>query len=156
MTCHYVDLSSASDWLKQTSLAARPIRSTALIWVMTPHQNGIFALFSKTTFREEICGGVAKCRLFQVQAKGRAEKQLYDDWNRIVVDYTFFIIGYDSFCLSYFVISQSNVDEMLNTSKTYQNHQWPNLFHFLMTNILTTGCWMVSWRYKAKRSKVNI
>ena len=60
--------------------------------------------------------------------------------NRIVVDYTFFTIGYDSFCLCCFVISQNNVDEMLNTSKTYQNHQWPNLFHFLMTNILTTGC----------------
>ena len=60
--------------------------------------------------------------------------------NRIVVDYAFFIIGYDSFCLCCFVISQNNVDEMLDTSKTYQNHQWPNLFHFLMTNILTTGC----------------
>ena len=60
--------------------------------------------------------------------------------NRIVVDYTYFIIGYDNICLCCFVISQNNVDEMLNTSKTYQNHQWPNLFHFLITNILTTGC----------------
>ena len=155
-TCHYLDLSSASDWLKQISLAARPIRSTTLIWVMTRHQNGISALVSKTTFRGETSGGVATCRLFQVLAKGRAQEQLYDNWQQNVVDYTFFNIGYDRFCLCCLVISQKNVDEMLNTSKTYQNHQWPNLFHFLMTNILTTGCWMASWRYKAKRSTVNI
>ena len=155
MTCHYPDLSSACDWLRQISLAARPIRSTALIWVMTPHEYGIYALVSKTTFRGEICGG-AKSRLFQVQANGRAEEKLYDNWQQNCSGLHFFTIGYDSFCLCFFVISQSNVDEMLNTSKTYQNHQWPNLFHFLMTNILTTGCWMASWRYKAKTSTVNI
>ena len=32
MTYHYPDLGSASDWLKQNSLAARPIRSTTMIW----------------------------------------------------------------------------------------------------------------------------
>ena len=113
MTCHYPDLSSASDWLKQISLAVRPIRSTALIWVMTPHQYGISALVSKTTFRGEICGGVATCRLFQVQAKGSAEEQLYDNWQQNCSGlHFFFIIGYDSFCLCCFVISQKNVDEM--------------------------------------------
>ena len=81
-TCHYLDLSTASDWLKQISLAARPIRSTTLIWVMTRHQNGISALVSKTTFRGETSGGVATCRLFQALTKGRAQEQLYDNWQQ--------------------------------------------------------------------------
>ena len=32
MTCHSPDLGSASDWLKQISHVARPIRSTTQIW----------------------------------------------------------------------------------------------------------------------------
>ena len=31
---HYPDLDSASDWLKENSLAAQPIRSTTKIWVV--------------------------------------------------------------------------------------------------------------------------
>ena len=34
MTCHYTELGTAFDWLKQVSVAARPIRSTNLIWVV--------------------------------------------------------------------------------------------------------------------------
>ena len=64
MTCHYPDLGSASDWLNQISHAARPIRSTTQIWVVTRHQYGISALVSQTSFRGETTGGVAKCRLF--------------------------------------------------------------------------------------------
>ena len=41
MTRHYSDLGSASDWLKQISLAERPIRSTTQILVVTRHQYGI-------------------------------------------------------------------------------------------------------------------
>ena len=37
MTCHYSDLGSASDWLKQISLAARPIRITTPILVVSRH-----------------------------------------------------------------------------------------------------------------------
>ena len=44
MTCHYQDLRSASDWLKQISQVARPIRSTTQIWLVTRHQYGISAL----------------------------------------------------------------------------------------------------------------
>ena len=44
MTRHYPDVGSASDWLKQTSHAARPIRSTTQIRVVTRHQYGISAL----------------------------------------------------------------------------------------------------------------
>ena len=59
MTCYYPDLRSASDWLKQISQAARPIRSTTQIWLVTRHQYGISALAS----RENSCS-VDKCRLF--------------------------------------------------------------------------------------------
>ena len=68
MTRHYLDLGSASDWLKQISHAARPIRSTTQIWVVTRHQYGISALIPQTTFSGETSGGVVKCRLF-FQAK---------------------------------------------------------------------------------------
>ena len=60
MTCHYPNLGSSSDWLKQN----RPIRSTTQIWRVTPHQCGISAVVSLTSFREETNGGVSKCRLF--------------------------------------------------------------------------------------------
>ena len=59
---------TASDWLNQISHAARPIRSTTQIWVVTRHQYGISALVSQTSFGGETSGSVAKCRLFS-QAK---------------------------------------------------------------------------------------
>ena len=51
---------SASDWWKQISHAALPIRSTNQIWEATRHQYGIFALVSQTpaSFRRESSGGV--------------------------------------------------------------------------------------------------
>ena len=55
---------TASDWLNQISHAARPIKSTTQIWVMTRHQCGISALASQTSFGGETSGSVAKCRLF--------------------------------------------------------------------------------------------
>ena len=61
MTCRFRDLSSASDWLKQISLAARPIRSTTQIWVVKRHQYGISALVLQTSLRGEDSGGVANC-----------------------------------------------------------------------------------------------
>ena len=70
MTRHYLDLGSASDWLKQISRAARPIRSTTQIWVVMRHLYEISAFVFQTSFRGEIVGGVAKCRLFS-QASSR-------------------------------------------------------------------------------------
>ena len=64
MTCHNPDLVGASDWLKQIYHAARPIRSTTLIWIVTHHQYGVSAIVSQTSFRGETSDGVAKCRLF--------------------------------------------------------------------------------------------
>ena len=68
MTHHYPDLSGASDWLKQISWAARPIRSTAQIWVVTRHQHGISVLISQLSFCGETSGDATKCHLFS-QAK---------------------------------------------------------------------------------------
>ena len=50
MTRHYPDLGSASDWLKKIFHAARPIRSTTKIWVMTRYQYAIPAPVSQTSF----------------------------------------------------------------------------------------------------------
>ena len=54
------DLDSASDWWKQLSHAAQPIRSTNQIWQATRHQNRFFALVSQTlaSFRRETSGSV--------------------------------------------------------------------------------------------------
>ena len=64
MTRHYPDLGSAFGWLNQVSHAARPIRNTNQIWVVTRHQCGISALVPQTSFRWQTGGGVAKCRPF--------------------------------------------------------------------------------------------
>ena len=64
MTFTTKDLDSVSDWFKQISFATRQIRSTTQIWVVTPHQYGISALVSQTSFGGETSGSVAKCRLF--------------------------------------------------------------------------------------------
>ena len=61
MTRHFPDLGSASDRLNQVSHAARPIRSTTHIWVVTRNQYGIAALVSETSFGGETSGSVAKC-----------------------------------------------------------------------------------------------
>ena len=61
--CHYPDQSSASDWLRQISAVARPIRSISQIWVVTRHQYGIFAVVSQTSFCGNSGDGIAKCRL---------------------------------------------------------------------------------------------
>ena len=59
MTRHYPDLGSASDWLNQISHAARPIRSTTQIWVVTRHQYGVSALVSQASFSGETICSVA-------------------------------------------------------------------------------------------------
>ena len=50
MTRLYPDLGSASDWLKKIFHAARPIRSTTKIWVMTRYQYAIPAPVSQKSF----------------------------------------------------------------------------------------------------------
>ena len=64
MLCHYPDLGSASDWFKQVSLAAPPIRITTQIQVVTRHQYGRFVLVPETSFHRGTRGGIAKYCLF--------------------------------------------------------------------------------------------
>ena len=64
MTCHYPDLGSASDRLKQIFRAARPIRSTTQIWVVARHQCGISALVLQTLFFGETIDSVANFGCF--------------------------------------------------------------------------------------------
>ena len=75
MTRHYPDLGSASDWLKKIFHAARPIRSTTKIWVMTRYQYAIPPPVSQTSFSGETSGAVAKCKLFFFFFKKKKEKQ---------------------------------------------------------------------------------
>ena len=76
MTRHYSDLGSASDWLNQISHAARPIRSTTQIWVVTRHQYGISALVPQTSFCWETSSGIANCRLFSSRSAHRCMTSL--------------------------------------------------------------------------------
>ena len=69
MTHQYPDLGSASDWLKQISHAAQPIRSTTQIWVVIRHQYGFSVLVSETSFHGETSDSVAKCS--KINAKSR-------------------------------------------------------------------------------------
>ena len=75
-----------TDWLKQISLAARPIRSATHIWVVTRHQYGIPALVSQTLFREETRGVVAKCRLFcwRFQARKTELGSVFRGWTHAI------------------------------------------------------------------------
>ena len=68
MTCHFPALGSASDWLKQISLAAQPIKSSSQVGVVTRHQYGISAPVPQTSFGGQTSGCVVKCRPF-LQAK---------------------------------------------------------------------------------------
>ena len=54
------DLGSASDWLRNISLAVRPIRITTQIWVVTH----FCSRFSDVIWRGETSDGVVKCLLF--------------------------------------------------------------------------------------------
>ena len=56
MTCHYSDLASASDWLRQLYLGAQHHQ----IRVVTLHQRGISALDPQAAFREGTSIGRAK------------------------------------------------------------------------------------------------
>ena len=51
MTCHYADLSSASDWASRKGSLLQPIRSTILIWLVTRHKHGISVGVPQLSFR---------------------------------------------------------------------------------------------------------
>ena len=69
MTHHYLDLGTASDWLKKISQVPQPISSSTQFLVVMCHQYGISALVSQAS----LCG-VAKCCLFS-EATGSGKVQ---------------------------------------------------------------------------------
>ena len=86
ITCHYLNLGSASDWLKQISLAARPIISATHIWLVARHQYGISAFGPQTSFHGETSGVDGKGQLFSratltsvddVTLKARSHKKMF-------------------------------------------------------------------------------
>ena len=56
-TCHYVDLGSASDWLKICFNQSEALPRSG-------NQYGVSMLVPQTSFPWETSGGVAKCRLY--------------------------------------------------------------------------------------------
>ena len=68
LTCHYPDLDSVSDWLKQIFLATQPTRSTRYLdlhsgWFTSSVWNFLQAFLRQTSFREE-AGKKMKCWFF--------------------------------------------------------------------------------------------
>ena len=66
MTRHYPDLVIASDWLEQIFPAARPIRSTTHIWIVTGHDYGISVVVSRRHFAEKPEVASRNFRLFSL------------------------------------------------------------------------------------------
>ena len=84
MTRHYPDMRSASDWLNQISHAARPIRNTTQIWVVTRHHYGISALVSqKSLAGKTVVAWPNVCCFFRLSATQR-QKFHTDDLNQCV------------------------------------------------------------------------
>ena len=54
MTCHYVDLSSASDRASRKGSMLQPIRITILIWLVTRHEDGISVGVSQVSVRGNV------------------------------------------------------------------------------------------------------
>ena len=82
MTRHYPDLGSASDWLKQVFHAARPIRSTTKIWVMTRYQYAIPAPVSQKSFSgKPVVQSQNVSRFFFLKKKKKKMKNRQKNWN---------------------------------------------------------------------------
>ena len=85
MTRHYTDLGTASDWLKQLSLAAQPVRSTTQTWVVPRHQYRISVVVSQMLFSSETSGGIAICWLFSEATNPSARhsaNRVWQNWSR--------------------------------------------------------------------------
>ena len=87
MTCHYPDLASFSDWLKQFFHAAPLIRSTTKILVLTCHQYRISKLDTQTSLHRVASGGtgVGKCCLFSKASQSKC----------LITSFIFWLLAYD-------------------------------------------------------------
>ena len=77
MTCFFPDLGRTFDWLKQVSLTAWPIRSTAQIRVVTHHQYMKFLHLVPQTSFHFVINFVEKCCLF---SQGRLHISRLNKW----------------------------------------------------------------------------
>ena len=95
MKCHHPDLDGASDWLKQISHAARSIKSTTQLFVVTRHQYRIFAHVSQTSFRGKTSGGLGwVCATEMYRSIGHVEfpksqTGIFVEWKATLVSETF-------------------------------------------------------------------
>ena len=95
MKCHHLDLDGASDWLKQISHAARSIKSTTQLFVVTRHQYRIFAHVSQTSFRGKTSGGLGwVCATEMYRSIGHVEfpksqTGIFVEWKATLVSETF-------------------------------------------------------------------
>ena len=134
-------LPRSSDWLKQISQAARPIRSTNQIWVVTSHQYRIFALVSQTFSRGETAGSVATCRLvfmvhlvftvFPAKNYNRLLAQLlhFTTTTRIFQDFVF-CCNYDFWYLNFagtteLQYKRYNKNDSVHSSNLTPSRKWP-------------------------------
>ena len=92
MTRHYPDLGSASDWLKKIFHAARPIRSTTKIWVMTRYQYVIPAPVSQKSFsgKPVVQSQNVSCFFFKKNMKNKQKKLEHWFSHRIQMKFNMF------------------------------------------------------------------
>ena len=132
MTCHYSDLASASDWLRQLYLGAQYHQ----IGVMTLHQRGISALDPQAAFREGTSIGRAKmsavlfrlheneCRNFEVLLTSQSLNFFFlhfslRGWLRVrALGFQSFVNYKRFFGSTFFLFSKvGNCNDYLQTSK---------------------------------------
>ena len=93
ITYHYPDLGSASNWLKQISLAARPIRSTTQICLVTGHQYGISAFVFQTSFGgKPVVASPNVGRFLRLQFKLFLSRFLSSSFVKIIKDFVVCVI----------------------------------------------------------------
>ena len=92
MTRHYPDLGSASDWLKKIFHAARPIRSTTKIWVMTRYQYAIPAPVSQKSFSGKPVVQSQNVRFFFFKKNMKNKQKKLEHWfsHRIQMKFNMF------------------------------------------------------------------
>ena len=95
MTLLYPDLGSASDWLKKIFHAARPIRSTTKIWVMTRYQYAIPAPVSQKSFPGKPVVQSQNVSCFFKKKKMKNKQKKLEHWfsHRIQMKFNMFVIG---------------------------------------------------------------
>ena len=87
MTCHYPDLGSASDWLKQIPREESVSERRSSVFLCYAgyfrYDQRIYALVCQSSFRGETSGCVAKCRLFSEASSVIASLKVLFCWRSL-------------------------------------------------------------------------